>query len=227
MSHDSHGHDHDHSAEPGEATASASGRPAPLGGLVGGASGGLGGAIAGFFVGGPVGAVVGGALGALSGAPLGDIATAERRALTAREREAARMVFGESLDLDRVVLAGAPILGIGRIARALPHAVFFPLADFRKGPSLRWVIHELTHAWQYQHGVSLATTLFHALRRKYAYGEAKGLRAALAADKRFTDFNTEQQGEILADYFTRSRKGEDVSAWQPFVAQVRATPRRR
>jgi hypothetical protein len=214
---------HDDRGEP----TSAGERPALLGGVAGGAAGGLGGAAAGFFFGGPVGALVGGALGVAGGAPLGDIVAAERRGLTARESEAARMVFGESLDLDRVVLAGAPILGIDRIARALPNAIYFPLDAYRKGLSLRWVIHELTHAWQYQHGVSLATTLYHAVRGIYDYGGEKELRVALKAGKRFTDFNTEQQGEILADYFDYSRKGRDVSAWEPFAEQVRATPRRR
>ncbi|HEX5725554.1 MAG TPA: hypothetical protein VFX98_08805 [Longimicrobiaceae bacterium] len=225
----------------GEAPATRGGPPAgtapvpastgapPRGGLFGSGVGLFGGALGGFLVGGPVGAVAGALLGGAAGAPAGDMLGAERRRLTEAERAEARLVFGDTLDLDRVVVAGAPVMSLGRIARALPHAIYFPVDVFRAGIPVPWLVHELTHAWQYQHGVSLATTLFHAVRRIYKYGGADGLRSALAEGRRFTDFNTEQQGDILRDYYRRLKRGEDVAAWEPFVAQVRAAgpPRRR
>lgn len=204
-----------------------SARP-PRGALLGGGAGVLAGAVGGLVLG-PLGAVAGALVGGLVGAPVGDMLTAERRRLNEAERTEARLVFGDSLDLDRIVVAGAPLMSFGRIARALPHAIYFPVDTFRGGIPMPWLIHELTHSWQYQHGVTLATTLFHAVRRIYDYGGEEGLRRALAEGRRFTSFNTEQQGDILRDYYRRLRRREDVALWEPFVAQVRAAgpPRRR
>jgi hypothetical protein len=61
----------------------------------------------------------------------------------------------------------------------------------------------------------------------YDYGGESALRQATAQGKRFVDFNTEQQADILKDYYRRKKSGQDVSAYEPFVAQVQgSTPGR-
>ena len=39
----------------------------------------------------------------------------------------------------------------------------------------------------------------------------------------FTDFNTEQPGEITRDYYRALVEDSDVSAFQPFIDEIQAT----
>jgi hypothetical protein len=193
-----------------------------LGGLFGGIAGAVGGALLGSLLG-PVGAIVGGVLGALAGAALGDVATSNARPLDATEKTEATKVFGSSLDLDAITVAEAPVMAAFGYARTLPGAIYFPPGTFSRPPNeyLPWLIHELTHAWQYRHGVTVWETLFHAIRARYDYGGEAGLRAARREGKRFRDFNTEQQADICKDFYEAQRDGRATSAWDPYIAEVK------
>jgi hypothetical protein len=195
-----------------------------LGGIIGGIVGVVGGALLGSLLG-PVGAIVGGILGGLAGTALGDVATSNARPLSSTEKTEATKVFGTSLDLDEVTVAEAPIMAAFGYARALPGAIYFPPGTFKLPPTefMPWLIHELTHAWQYQHGVTVWETIFHAIRGRYDYGGEAGLVTARREGKRFRDFNTEQQADICKDYYKRQRDGLDTSAWDPYIAEVRGT----
>jgi hypothetical protein len=143
------------------------------------------------------------------------------RPLTSFERSEAKFVFGKSLDIDRITLAEDSIFGSLNTARSLPGTIYFPPGTF-DGRFIGLLVHELTHQWQYQHGKSVAKLIYHALRGKYDYGYEEGLIKAHTAGKKFTDFTTEQQGDILQDYYERARAYNNVSAWQPYVEEVRA-----
>jgi len=54
-----------------------------------------------------------------------------------------------------------------------------------------WFIHEMTHVWQYQLGYPVKRVGMS--RPHYDY--------ILEASKSFSDYNMEQQGDIIADYF--------------------------
>lgn len=74
------------------------------------------------------------------------------RPLSEGEKRLAKGVFGDAIDLDRVRLA--PHLP-GRTAVTLGSTVVLPVdspADFSKEPATAqgWLIHELTHVWQFQ-----------------------------------------------------------------------------
>jgi hypothetical protein len=146
------------------------------------------------------------------------------RGLTEAERREARRVFGDSIDYARVRLAESRIGGAWGYARALPWAVYFPPGSFARPDFMPWLVHELTHVWQYRHGASRARMAWNALRRRYDYGGEPALREAARAGKRFRDFNTEQQGEILRHFYERLAAGAPTDAWEPFVAEVRAAP---
>jgi hypothetical protein len=195
-----------------------------LGGILGGIVGVVGGVLLGSLLG-PVGAIVGGILGGLAGTALGDVATSPARPLTSTEKTEATKVFGASLDLDDVTVAEAPIMAAFGYARTLPGAIYFPPGTFSLAPTdfLPWLIHELAHAWQYQHGVTVWETMFHAIRGRYDYGGEAGLLAARRDGKRFRAFNTEQQADICKDYYVRQRDGLDTSAWDPYIAEVQGT----
>jgi hypothetical protein len=200
-----------------------------LGDIAGTLLGAAGGAALGFLVGGPIGAIVGGVLGGVAGLAIGDALSANKRPLTSDERTEAKLVFGDSLDMNAVKLAEAPIMALGQMARTPFDTVYFPPGTFKESFSdfMPWLIHELTHVWQYQHGVSVLEKLWVALHGKkaYNYGGEEALRRASATGKRFTDFNTEQQGDILRDYYLKMKAGKDTSAYDPFVAQVKGGAR--
>ena len=145
------------------------------------------------------------------------------RPLTAEERAEAAIVFGPGLSYSAIVLREHRILGAGNLARTLPRSVNFPPGATTSRNYLPWLIHELTHCWQYQHGVGLATTATTALLcwariRSYDYGGESGLAAA----RGLRSFNTEQQADIARDYYQAVKAGRSVDAYLPFVTELRA-----
>jgi hypothetical protein len=145
------------------------------------------------------------------------------RLLTHHEKQEAYRVFGDSLDYDRIRVSEDPVMSFPRYARTLPSTVYFPPGGFSNPSFLPWLIHELTHSWQYQHGVSVSTTLYHAIASSYDYGGEQALIDAHDAGQGFTDFNTEQQGDITRDYYRALVGGGDVSAFQPFIDEIQGS----
>jgi hypothetical protein len=92
---------------------------------------------------------------------------------------------------------------------------------------MAWLIHELTHVWQHAHGGYryALTAARHQLRlgsAVYDYGGETGLTAAAARHASLSDFNPEQQGDIVRDYYLRRKHGAALAAWEPFIAELRA-----
>lgn len=88
-----------------------------------------------------------------------------------------------------------------------------------------WLIHELTHVWQYQKmGWRYLALALQAQAREgaeaYNFGFESGLIEAFAQGRKFSDFNLEQQGDIVRYYYERIARGQDVLAWNPFIAQL-------
>lgn len=151
-----------------------------------------------------------------------------RRNLESRETEIAREVFGDALDLSVLRLAEGGLLGSFGVARTLPRLVTFPKGVLttpqHQARYERWLVHELTHAYQYQHGRGVLSLLPTALagffvKGLYDYGGVEGLRG-----KSFADFNTEQQANIVADYYylRTYEPGCDLSAYEPYIDFVRS-----
>jgi hypothetical protein len=170
-----------------------------------------------------------------------------KRPLSTFERSEASFVFGGSIIYERVVVvegAGWPDTLArlsARISGAQPPShnaitlgnhIYFPV-QLRTGAQpldpegtsdMAWLVHELTHVWQYQHSgpIYLGQALWAQIRlgpQAYSYGWEQGLRQALQDGLSLSDFNREQQGEIARHFYFRSRQAQDVSAWEPFVAQ--------
>lgn len=143
------------------------------------------------------------------------------RKLTQAERDVAAFIFGAGLNLDPIVLKESAAMTIGGYIRTLPDAMYVPPGRlYTIGMAL--LMHELTHSFQYQHGVSVAETTANAVKGVYDYGGEAGLRDAIAKKKCFTDFNTEQQGDIVEDYYKRASGKETTYPWNVFIDQVRA-----
>ncbi len=85
-----------------------------------------------------------------------------------------------------------------------------------------WLIHELTHVWQYQSMgwrylyLALHLQVKHG-PQAYDYGGESGLLSRQEKGWKFDDFNLEQQGDITRAYYLRLVHQKDVRAWTPYV----------
>jgi hypothetical protein len=117
----------------------------------------------------------------------------------------------------------------------LGNSIYFP-HPLRTGDSdlearifgdMAWLLHELTHVWQYHHGGLgyIASAAWKHVRlgpSAYDYGGGQGLVKAAAKRASFNDFNPEQQGDIVRDFYLRRKMGLDTTSWQPFMAELQA-----
>ncbi|MCL4395312.1 MAG: hypothetical protein M1482_11015 [Chloroflexi bacterium] len=113
---------------------------------------------------------------------------------------------------------------------------FFPRPLTADDMDIGWLIHELTHQWQYQHYgiVYLAQAI---VAPTYVYCEpgetpAAALTRCAAAGKTFANFNREQQGDIVRDYYFALRASQEgpaapqsLAAWAPYLAVIRQPKR--
>jgi len=175
-----------------------------------------------------------------------------RRKLTPKEMDDAQLVFADNLSYDRIWVYEATNfpLWIARIgsfisrddlpaknAITLRNKIYFS-DPLKTSPfdiqsmhltDMAWLIHELTHTWQYQHqGIRY---LYDAVRAQialgndaYDYGSEQGLEDAHQEGKNLLNFNPEQQGDIARDYYLRIKNGQDVSAWEPFILELKTLP---
>ena len=166
-----------------------------------------------------------------------------RRRLTANEIAEARLVFGPGLNYYRASvientefpnhvarLGGAPRPN----AVTLGNTCYFP-ETLRTAPevigngdlrSMAWLIHELTHIWQFQRfgWIYLARTLSVQLR-----SGRDGYRYTLEDGRRLADYNLEQQGDIARDYYCALKTGwnctrtahRNPAEWELLVAEFR------
>jgi len=150
------------------------------------------------------------------------------RSMTEWEIRQARRVFGDALDYSKITIKdgsiSAKVGSVGGYARTVGNTIHFPAGGSR---NMEFMVHELTHAWQYQTtGWSYAPKAIWAqMTEGYAYTDGgkspeQSLLDARAAGKTLLSYNKEQQGDILSDYFRRLQQGKDVAAWLPFVQDI-------
>lgn len=131
------------------------------------------------------------------------------RRLTAQEIALARTVFGETIDYHKVRLDEKSFIGCRQFRFA--YVGFYFINSWGKlfDPVL---IHELVHVWQYQRlgSVYIPRALWaQRTPEGYDYGGISALKKALEQGKALTDFNYEQQADIVADYFSLK------NGWKP------------
>ena len=94
--------------------------------------------------------------------------------------------------------------------------------------NMEWLVHELTHAWQYQHIGSryLFRALWAQFRLKdaaYEYGGPDGLSAFRLKGGNLFSFNVEAQATIVEDYYWRTYHNQDVSAYKSYIEDLQKT----
>lgn len=169
------------------------------------------------------------------------------------EIEELRPIFGDTMNYNRVEVKENTSLtnfidDIGRMlkgmeARTVAHnnaigfgnAAVFPIklpdklkdiADEAEGMMMTWLIHELTHVWQFQHmGWAYLWQAIHAQitlgSKVYDYGGWEGLREKREQGWTLFDFNVEQQATIIQDYYTLKRKGQSTKSWDPYIQDIK------
>ena len=141
----------------------------------------------------------------------------QSRQLTTGEIMLARSVFGNSLKLDGVQLKTAWWV-LKHYAVSPNGNIYFHPADWVTDFSQcslgkqSWLIHELTHVWQLQHGLKVVRGAI--INRRYDY--------VLEAGKSFFNYGIEQQARMVQDYFVRRHHGHDCRNFEvciPFLKE--------
>ncbi len=115
----------------------------------------------------------------------------------------------------------------GNLAFTAWHTISLPPAPAHHTRANRGLlVHELLHVYQYENvGSRYMTEAIYVLiktrRDCYQYGGITGLREAAHQQRRYAQFNREQQAQIVQDYYNRQLNGLDVATYQPYIQQLR------
>ena len=149
------------------------------------------------------------------------------RPLTANETACAHKIFANSINYSHVkIYNGIPLLPTLNVAVTPSNSIFFPRGDcppdfsLAQSSYLIWLIHELTHIWQFQHGFQtwfggILLSLHGGYRKRSAY-----IYPPLHTISHFSDLNMEQQADLLCHYFAAAHISG--SRFQPQLKQLSA-----
>lgn len=123
------------------------------------------------------------------------------RKLNAHEETLVHRYFGSRIATRNIRIDEKAWLGKKRYGSAY---VSFEVINCWEPMSDVLFIHEMVHVWQYQtHGSVYIPRALWAQRTDmgYNYGGVQGLRMAVLQGRSLSDFNYEQQADIISDYF--------------------------
>jgi hypothetical protein len=145
--------------------------------------------------------------------PFSDTAGMGRR-ITEGEFKLLQPVFRDTLPYSRILCytmaGGISITPTGNpyFARAIYFDDFSNIPDSvgsNKKAAAQWTfVHELTHVWQYYHGINVLRKAICVANLPGPYAEA--YKYHLAKRQPFLSYNIEQQAAIVADYWGWTRK---------------------
>jgi hypothetical protein len=103
------------------------------------------------------------------------------------------------------------------------HTINLPETGPHQRDNINIVVHEIVHVYQYERAGSryFAEALLGQHEEGYDYGGAAGLAAAVRQGKQLRNFNREQQAQIAQDYYTATCTRADLTAYEPFIRQLR------
>ncbi|HLL03455.1 MAG TPA: peptidoglycan-binding domain-containing protein [Myxococcaceae bacterium] len=144
----------------------------------------------------------------LSSAPT-PIATAARKArsLTPGEIALSQTIFKGAINYSKVKVHKKEFLPFGvqpdDTAMTPNGEMYFNKKHFKEDFSIgwesdkHWFIHEMVHVWQYQLGYNVQS---HGVKLHLRGGDPYAY--TLSSSSRIQDYNMEQQGDVIADYFS-------------------------
>jgi type VI secretion system secreted protein VgrG len=131
------------------------------------------------------------------------------RPLTSGETAMARELFGDAVDYSRVKVHNKSYFWFNLQSRrtaVTPNGeIYFRREDFKadfaeaKFSDRLWFIHEMVHVWQYQLGYPVKAVGLFSWAASYEY--------TLSPERSLSDYNMEQQGDLLADYWALKSYG--------------------
>ncbi|HFC00944.1 MAG TPA: hypothetical protein ENJ53_09095 [Phaeodactylibacter sp.] len=130
-----------------------------------------------------------------------DFSKPKTRPLHPSEIEMAKTIFGNSINYQRVRVDESAHLGPKQ--HHFCYVSFYIINSWGKMHDST-LIHELVHVWQYENmgAIYIPRALWaQTTPEGYDYGGVKMLLSFLSKNKTLYDFNLEQQGDIVADYF--------------------------
>ncbi len=148
-----------------------------------------------------------------------------RRDLTPGEEKLARSIFGVSVNYRNVRVIGGKLLK--NVAITPFGSMYFPYSSYKAdfvGPNMyapiqpvsdaKWFVHEFVHVWQHYMGMSVI------LLAAKAHAKGNGVQSAvygytLAPNTDLLDYNIEQQGDIIADYYDWKLWNQHIPLPQP------------
>ncbi|MGB4959093.1 MAG: hypothetical protein WBO36_06420 [Saprospiraceae bacterium] len=132
------------------------------------------------------------------------------RKLNEEELAIGKSVFGETLRYDLIRIDDKARFGTKKIALAY---VSFNTINYIRKIKSEIFVHELVHVWQFQYfGSIYIARAIEAQRSKegYDYGGTPHLYKVMLNQGKLTDFNFEQQADIIEDYY-KAMKNKDKS----------------
>ena len=166
------------------------------------------------------------------------------RALSHHEISESRKIFADNLDYQAVKIIDQctwpnMIDDINKFIKKIPprrinvknaitignRCLFGRSIDTSKVHDMSWLIHELTHVWHFQTmGWSYLRKALLAHQRLgprvYDFGGEHGLKQHIKNTAIFSEFNVEQQGDIVKGYYQQLSTGGDTSTWGYFIDQI-------
>jgi hypothetical protein len=161
---------------------------------------------------------------------LNDFLKFNTRPLHDWEIELAQGVFGKSLNYNRIRIDQTSWLGPRQFH--ICYVFGFTINSWGKMHN-SLLIHELVHVWQYQKlGLVYIPRALQAYfsEENYNYGGVTRLEKVQAQSGSIWDFNLEQQGDILADYYRIKQRDQpqwgsaaitDIHHYEYFVKQLK------
>jgi hypothetical protein len=129
----------------------------------------------------------------------------EGRELTAAEEAELRKVYGDAVDYSeiRVKEGHSGILTLPDRGFCLGNTIYLPPGATDQTPKMDVLVHEVGHAWQYQHGGTdyLSEALVAQLLGQLGLGPGYDYSGDLAAGASFDELNPEQQAQLVQDAY--------------------------
>ena len=150
--------------------------------------------------------------------------------LTSDEVDAGKSVLGDNaIRWSDVRVGEGGILALifalnGGRAFTTFHTINIPSTGDHARSNVAIMVHELTHVYQFERAGSryLGEAIHAQATIGYGYGGSAGLTSDRAAGKHYRDYNREQQAQIAQDYYTLLQSAGDTTAYDPFIAELRA-----
>ncbi len=103
------------------------------------------------------------------------------------------------------------------------HTINMPTCGPHRRANFAILLHELVHVYQYERtgGLYIAEAIYAQHTAGYDYGTPDDLQMCLANGLCYRNLNREQQAQLVQDYYERLRDGLPVTAYEPFIAELR------